>query len=85
MYLQCRGGWGGMHMQACRAQRNACYHMQHWWWSCTQAQKIKGFLKQQKERTGVKTAKTEWMLAAQQLQDERCVCVCARVCVCEIT
>lgn len=38
-----------------------------------QADKIKGFLKQQKQRTGNTDAKTEWLLASQQLQEERWV------------
>jgi hypothetical protein len=38
---------------------------------CMQASKIKGFLKQQKTRSDTATAKTEWLLTAQQLQEER--------------
>ncbi|GFH08651.1 uncharacterized protein HaLaN_03643, partial [Haematococcus lacustris] len=35
------------------------------------ADKLKSFLRQQKSRTDTSTAKTEWILAAQQMQDER--------------
>ncbi|KAJ9520391.1 hypothetical protein QJQ45_000142 [Haematococcus lacustris] len=35
------------------------------------ADKLKSFLKQQKSRTDTSTAKTEWILAAQQMQEER--------------
>ncbi|KAF5840245.1 hypothetical protein DUNSADRAFT_17348 [Dunaliella salina] len=35
------------------------------------ANKLKGFVQQQNSRTGRSDAKKEWMLAAQQLQDER--------------
>eukprot|EP00983_Pelagomonas_calceolata_P091879 1157599-Pelagomonas_calceolata.AAC.1 len=34
------------------------------------ANKLKGFVQQQNSRTGRSNAKKEWMLAAQQLQDE---------------
>jgi hypothetical protein len=40
-------------------------------WAYVQASKIKGFLKQQKTRSDSATAKTEWLLTAQQLQEER--------------
>lgn len=39
---------------------------------CTQADRLKAFVQQQNSRTGHTSAKKEWMLAAQQLQEERC-------------
>lgn len=36
-----------------------------------QVNKLKGFVKQQKKRTVASTAKTDWQLVQQQLQEER--------------
>ena len=38
-----------------------------------QADKISGFLKQQKSRTTAATGKSEWLIVHQQQQDERSV------------
>lgn len=37
-----------------------------------QASKLQAFVQQQNERTGKSSAKKEWLLAAQELQEERC-------------